>query len=177
MKGTMSMAHIFFRRLERRYSTQALLPMNYMPQLDELETWIGRSIQNQSQNLAQVYQGSPFWYNTLGSTFGSNPTFWSASGARNSNAWSSWQNPVTSWTNPGISIPDLRHLPTYDWTLGYRPVSFPTFSNPFLNLQQPLPAWSVGGNYFMGPMSGSESDLPYPPGTRYGLIKRANLKV
>ena len=69
------MAHIFFRRLERRYSTQALLPMNYMPQLDELETWIGRSIQNQSQNLAQVYQGSPFGTTHSGQPLGPIPLF------------------------------------------------------------------------------------------------------
>jgi hypothetical protein len=171
------MAHIFFRRLERRYSTQALLPMNYMPQLNELEIWIGLSIQNQTQNLAPIYQGSPFGYNTLGSTYGPNPTSWSATGAWNSNSWSSWQNPVISWTHPGISLPDLWHLPTYDWTLGYRPVPLPTFSSPFLNLRQPGAPWSVGSNYFMGSMNGSGSDLPYPPGTRYGLIKRANLKV
>jgi len=171
------MAHIFFRRLERRFSTQALLPINYIPQLGELETWIGRSIRNQTQNLAQFYQGSPFGNHNLGSTYGFNPTSWSTYGAWNSNSWSSWQNPVIPWTNTGISLPDLWHLPTYDWTPGYRPGTLPTFSNPFLNLLQSGATWSVGNDYFTDPMSGSGSSLPYPPGTRYGLIKRANLKV
>lgn len=141
------MAHIFFKKLERRKSTQTIFPLDSVSGLESLEQNLGNSILSQTRSLSQFFTPSyPFgtfyspWspyssYYSPWLPFGQSLFPWSPLSSLWASPWSTWSYPWSSWSYPWSS-----------W-------SYP---------------WSV-------PSTGTTT--PYPPGTLYGLIKRSNLKV
>ena len=159
------MSSIYFKRLERRKSTQSLIPLNTFPGLDALEQGIGSSIQYQARASSQLfpypysYGGffSPWssyssyytpWSYTPWSPFGSFYSPWSGASSFMSYPSFAWGSPWSSWGNLWSSA----------WSTPW--------SSP----------WGYQGSY-PGIYPGSGSSSPYPAGTLYGLIKRSNLKA
>lgn len=161
------MRRILFERLEKRFSTQAVFPVNSIPGIADLEKWIGQSIQNRAGGAALSYQGMPSWSYVPGPAYESFPSSWSAAGS-----FSLSLMPYRpSWTYPSASQSYPWTYQTYPWYSMNRPenVSWQTF-RPFTSMMSGF--WGSLMGYTGGT---SASDTPYPPGTRYGLIKRAHL--
>lgn len=163
------MANIFFKKLEKRFSTQSVIPWYGMPSLENLENSIGKSIINQSKIFSHpiTTDHSVYYYN-----YSPHFTPWSnmnSSILYSYNPLCCWINQPTSWPHsmsswlyarfPSVSPPSSWN---YSWSSfnNYLPAQTTPFTSSILPSQSP-----IGG-----------TTTPYPPGTRYGLIRRANLK-
>jgi len=156
------MRGILFERLEKRFSTQAVFPVNSIPGLVDLEKWIGQSIQNRA---ALPYQGIPSLSYVPGTAYTSFSSSWSPAGLFPHTYQSSWTYPGASqsypWSSQAYPWYSMNLIDTGSWQ-AFRPFS-----------SLPGGFWGSLPGY-TGP---SATDTPYPPGTRYGLIKRAHLAV
>lgn len=185
------MAHIFFKRLERRYSTQSLFPWGSLPDLGSLDRLAGQSLQSQTQNLKQFYQIQQASYNFLGQANlypQAQAVNWYPMGQQaNWNIFNmpalpymnSWTSPFSSWIPSWTGFTDLWNRQTYSWPLENSLLpDFPQALQGFIPVIKPQSTpWSSFSTYTQWGFSQSEEPPPYPPGTRYGLIKRSNLKT
>ncbi len=199
------MPHIFFQKLEKRHSTQSLLPFNSLPNLEDLDQRVGLSLQDSIRNsdfylpsfgssfgIGAPYGYSPspwasnwtsnwgqpsLWASQWSSPWASNSGWsvpWSSPWASNSGWSSPWSSPWASnsgWSSPWASSPA--------W--GSATASNSGWSSPWAS----SPAWGSATASNSGwsspwaspwPSSVGYQSSAYPPGTRYGLIKRSNLK-
>ena len=165
-KRVIIMPHIFFRKLEKRKSTQSLFTLSALTGLEGLEQSLATSIQSQTRSLSQLFT-TPYPFGSFYSPFSPYSSYyspWSYFGQSYS-PWSSWYSPYSygfsSWASP--------------W-------SYPLYSgySPWSSWSYPTSAWSYPWtNNWAYPTSPTYpgSSSAYPPGTLYGLVKRSNLKA
>ncbi len=165
------MANIFFKRLEKRFSTQSVIPWYGVPSLENLETLIGKSITNQSKIFSQPITNNPsvYYYNNYAPHFmpwsnmnSSLLSSYNPLGSWGNNQPASWNHSLSSWLYarfPTVLMPSSWNYPLSSLNTYLSPQASPVNSSIQTS---------------NSPFGGMTS--PYPPGTRYGLIKRANLK-
>ena len=146
------MAHIFFKRLEKRKSTQSFIPLNSFFTLEGLEQSLATSIQSQTRNLSQLFTTPIVPYGTFYSPWSPYSSYYTPLAPFGSSFFplSSWFNPWSTWSSPW----------SYPWSTWSYPWS--SWSTPW----NPLPTTSW-----------IDTTGSYPPGTLYGLVKRSNLKA
>ena len=175
------MPHIFFNKLEKRESTQSFFPL-YQYSFNPYNSSFGSpsnvliyaiGVSDPSTNFAPYGFGSSYqypWSSNWGwPSWGSPqispwPSPWSSPWQSNWGWSSPWGFPQSSsWSYPGQS--------NWGWSSSPLPWSSSWSSN--WGGYTPLPSnppWSPNSQW-------TGSDSSYPPGTLYGLIKRANLQL
>lgn len=168
------MPHIFFQKLEKRHSTQSLLPFNSLPNLEDLDQRVGLSLQDSIRN-------SEFYLPSFGSSFGMGAPYGYSPSPWASNWTSNWGQPSLWASNTGWSVPwSSPWASNSGWS---SPWSSPWASSPaWGSVTASNSGWSTSWSSpwpFVGYQSKDTpgpGDAGYPPGTWYGLIKRSNLK-
>lgn len=174
------MPHIFFKNLERRRNTQTLVPFSSFNNLENLEQQMGLSINYQIYDPDMYlspfisYADNPYAY--MVTYYGLGVPYESPWAYPQIFPWDSWSSQWNSawpssrafpWNYTQSSDRSANWLSNVVSNLFSLKSPLSSSSSPYSELSIPLPD--------PDPWFDPWNDPSYPPGTRYGLIKRSNL--